>query len=87
MPFIKNSKELSYLSINDLILLYFKSLEESRNPHVMLDGANPMLAKKKYMYENRMQFEEISNILKSKGVPTNYFYLKFQQLKIKYFLN
>lgn len=81
----KKKKGLSSLSTKDLILLYFNCLDESKNPHVMFDGANPILAEKEYMRRKWLLSEEIMGTLRSKGVCTNILYLKFQKLKIKIF--
>lgn len=87
MHSIKNQDELNTLSINELILLYFISLGESQNPHIKFDGANPYKAKKSYMKKHSAQAGEILNILRNKGISTNYFHLKLKQFKIRFFKN
>ena len=85
--FIKDEKELGSLTIDELILIYFKTISEVKNPHIKIEGGNPYRSyeiKTNYIEQHQNQAMEIIKILKSKRVKTNHFYLKYKYIQLKH---
>lgn len=84
MKYLKKAEEIEVLKVEELVLLYFNTLEEIRNPHMKFDGVEPIVMKNKYIRLNREQLHVIIDILHKKNVSSNYLYLRYRYLKIKY---
>lgn len=84
---IKDENELENLTIDELIILYFKTIKEINTPSIKFKGSpiKPNYMQIKYEKEHQNQALKVIQLLKNNKVKTNYFYLKYKYIKLKIF--
>lgn len=87
MIYLKDEAELSTLTIDELIILYFDTISEAKNPHIKVDAGGPFESykiKQRYINCHRNQAMKIKQLFKKYKINTNYFYLKYKYIKLRY---
>jgi len=87
---LKDEKELNILTTDELILLYFETISEAKNLHIKVDGGGPYESykiKENITKQYQNQAIKIIQLLKKYKINTNYFYLRYKYIKLKYFID